>query len=278
MFSDSFPIAISWQRPQPPRESHVHDFHEIAIITNGVGVNVSKYAMWPVQTGDVIVIGGKQAHYFDAVHELEMVNILFQRERIALNVQDISVLDGFHALFGIANLRARHEFRSRFKLQPRDLAVILSYVEALGNEINSDQPAKGYFAHHYFMLVVGLLSRFYSEQDDVDANAALRIAKVINHLEANYTEEHHLTDLASIAGVSERTLQRLFRLATGQSPNNHLLQLRLNQAAAALRNPSRQITEIAYSVGFNDSNYFARQFKKRMGMTPREYQQMMALE
>lgn len=138
-------------------------------------------------------------------------------------------------------------------------------------ELASNNAGRAYFARLYFMLIVGMLSRLYSAQRDLDSSAVLRLAKVINHLEANFTEDHALSDLARLAGLSERSLQRLFLLATGHSPHSHLLQLRLNRAAAELRDPKRQITEIAFAVGFNDSNYFTRQFKKCMGISPLQY-------
>jgi AraC-like DNA-binding protein len=46
---------------------------------------------------------------------------------------------------------------------------------------------------------------------------------------------------------------------------------RINRACSLLRHTDKQITEIAFEVGFNDSNYFTRQFRKTTGLAPRDY-------
>ena len=259
---------------QRPREAHTHDFHEIVVVTNGVGQHVTKFESWPVQAGDVLVIGGNQAHYYDDVQDLSLVNVLYQPGVLGLDIHDIASVSGFPALFGMLHLRSHHEFRSRFRLKPKDLSTILTYIDGLEYELSNDHSGREYFAHTYFRLIVGLLSRLYSQDQSVSSSAIVRLAQVITHIERHFTESHNMASLARMAGMTERSLLRTFHLATGTSPHNYLLQLRINRAAADLRNSDKQITEIAFDVGFNDSNYFTRQFKKRMGLTPQEYRNM----
>lgn len=270
-FSSGLPLSVVRSIRQRPREIHRHDFSEIVVVTRGVGMHVSEYAAWPVQAGDVFVIGGRQAHYYDDVHDLDLVNVLFQRDRIKLDVHDIAELPGFQALFGIPDMRSRQEFRSRFRLQARDLALVQAYIDALERELAAPNPAKACFSNAYFMLILGSLSRLYSRQGNFDSSAVLSIAKVITHIEKNFSEPLSLSALARVAGMTERSLLRTFHRATGDSPHNYLIKVRINRAAAELQRPEKQITEIAFEVGFNDSNYFTRQFKQHMGITPLEY-------
>ena len=71
--------------------------------------------------------------------------------------------------------------------------------------------------------------------------------------------------------MSESSLLRAFKQATDRAPTQYLLDLRLRRAKNLLRNTSLNITEITFQTGFNDSNYFARQFRKRVGTSPHEY-------
>ena len=71
--------------------------------------------------------------------------------------------------------------------------------------------------------------------------------------------------------MSRSNLMRVFRAATGQSPIEYLLRLRIQKAMALLRNTDLTITEIAMEVGFNDSNYFTRQFKRVQGSSPTRF-------
>jgi transcriptional regulator GlxA family with amidase domain len=66
-------------------------------------------------------------------------------------------------------------------------------------------------------------------------------------------------------------LLRVFRQATGKSPIDYLIGLRIEAAKRLLRQSDLGMTEIALEVGFGDSNYFARQFRVVAGRTPSEF-------
>ena len=71
--------------------------------------------------------------------------------------------------------------------------------------------------------------------------------------------------------MSRRSFLRAFQAATGTSPLAWLISQRIHRACQVLRHTDRSITEIAFDVGFNDSNYFTRQFRKVTGFSPRAY-------
>jgi AraC family L-rhamnose operon transcriptional activator RhaR/AraC family L-rhamnose operon regulatory protein RhaS len=121
------------------------------------------------------------------------------------------------------------------------------------------------------MQLVGYLSRCYSRSKSPDSRALLRIAEAIAHLETHYQEPIDLDDLARISHASRRSFIRAFRAAMGNSPIAYLIQLRINRAADLLRRSDQSITEVAFHVGFDDSNYFTRQFHKVIGVSPRAY-------
>jgi AraC-like DNA-binding protein len=76
--------------------------------------------------------------------------------------------------------------------------------------------------------------------------------------------------IAAQLGITPRYLHMLLE-ETGGSFNQHLLEKRLEQAAALLRDPRRQgrkISDIAQEAGFNDLSYFNRAFRRRFGDTP----------
>ena len=77
--------------------------------------------------------------------------------------------------------------------------------------------------------------------------------------------------IASALGVSARYLQMLFA-AEGATPSGFILDRRLRLAAERLRQPEAPcITEVAMAVGFNDLTHFGRAFRRRYGVTPRDY-------
>ena len=68
-----------------------------------------------------------------------------------------------------------------------------------------------------------------------------------------------------------RTLERVFIRHLGCSPGAYLIDRRLNRGAGLLASTDRTITEIAYSCGFRESNYFCKLFRRKFFLSPQEY-------
>ncbi len=77
--------------------------------------------------------------------------------------------------------------------------------------------------------------------------------------------------IAAALGVTPRYVQMLFA-AEGTTPSACIQDQRLRMAAEQLRQPDAPcITEVAMAVGFNDLTHFGRAFRRRYGVTPRDY-------
>jgi AraC-like DNA-binding protein len=82
-----------------------------------------------------------------------------------------------------------------------------------------------------------------------------------------------LSDLARRAGLSVPHYAAMFRQVLGYAPIDYWLRLRVQRACEQLVTTDRRVAEVAESLGFNDPFYFARQFRRVMGASPREYRQ-----
>lgn len=80
-------------------------------------------------------------------------------------------------------------------------------------------------------------------------------------------------EFAQRLSMSLSTLHRKLRTLTGDTPAKMIWDVRLANAAVLLRTSSLRITEIAFEVGYADSNHFGRQFKQCYGMTPSQYRE-----
>jgi transcriptional regulator GlxA family with amidase domain len=129
----------------------------------------------------------------------------------------------------------------------------------------------------YLLGLMIFLSREYAKIKTPNGRALLRLGELIGLLERHYARRWRLGDLASAAHMSESSLLATFRQATGQSPIDYLIRLRIQRAAELLRHGSQSISEVAFSVGFEDSNYFSRQFRKTMRTAPRDYRRGFAV-
>ena len=82
-----------------------------------------------------------------------------------------------------------------------------------------------------------------------------------------------LADCGRVCHLSPCEFSRRFHADQGVSFSQYLLRLRVERAAALLGEPRRSVSEVAYSVGFNDLSYFARVFRRFIGMPASTYRQ-----
>jgi len=80
-----------------------------------------------------------------------------------------------------------------------------------------------------------------------------------------------LQALANESGYSRVHFVRMFRVATGYSPHNYLLNLKLERVQELLKNPAKSLIDIALDCGFSSHSHMSRLFRKMVGVTPSAY-------
>ena len=81
-----------------------------------------------------------------------------------------------------------------------------------------------------------------------------------------------IQDFAQAMAISRTLLFVLMKSVFNTSPNNYLLNQRIERAKELLRQPDVYVADVAYRSGFSDPKYFSKCFKKLTGMTPTEFQ------
>jgi len=100
------------------------------------------------------------------------------------------------------------------------------------------------------------------------------IIKVQEWLQQHYADTIQIKNLADKFGLSARTLNRRFHLATNTTPLQYLQELRIEHAQELLKASNLGVSEIADKVGYADASYFSSLFKKINGVTPIEYRKL----
>lgn len=94
------------------------------------------------------------------------------------------------------------------------------------------------------------------------------IQKYIN---ANYKKDISAGDVAGILGYSDVYFSKLFKQLFSDNFINYLTKIRIENAKVLLKDVSFNIREVGESVGYSDSNYFTKVFKRSEGISPSEY-------
>jgi len=282
-----FPLAVRRVRtdaahsPSHPHDltevEHCHDFCELVIVTQGGAMHWLEGREFPVTAGDVFLLQGNQRHYFYNRQNLDLINIMYDPEKIGLPENGLRRMPGYCAMFMLEpTYRRQHRFASRLHLKRIPLAHVEALAEEMEHEGQEANPGYEVALRAKLLELLVYLSRAYTETDTTEAHALLRVGNVIGALENDFSKEWTLDELTAIAHMSRSNLMRVFRKATGQTPIEYLLRLRIQKTMELLRNTDLSITEIAMEVGFNDSNYFTRQFRKIVGKSPSKFREFTA--
>lgn len=115
-----------------------------------------------------------------------------------------------------------------------------------------------------------MLELCYLHEQSRSVRADLGTA-VAHYLRKNHTSRITVEQLGVHFSVSRSYISRVFKRKHGMGIHAYVQKLRLEDAEVLLRNSDLSITEIAYSVGFADSNYFSSVFSEAFGISPRAY-------
>ncbi len=136
---------------------------------------------------------------------------------------------------------------------------------------------QGYDVTGYFLLCISKLTQKHTQQGE-KAPAAEHLGKAIAYMQANYSRNIKLSDVAAQVGLERTYLHRIFMQQIGMSPHQWLIHYRLDQSAELLKSNDYTITDIAYFTGFYDVSHFTRAFRTRYGLSPTEYRKENAQE
>lgn len=139
-----------------------------------------------------------------------------------------------------------------------------------------------------FYRVIELMSILYELADERDYRTlsstsfssikptgdSRRVQKVQEYIEHHYKEGIRLNDLAEIARMTPTAFSRFFKLRTGRSISDYLIDIRLGHATRALVDSTTSIAEICYECGFNNISNFNRIFKKKKGSSPKVFRDL----
>lgn len=93
-------------------------------------------------------------------------------------------------------------------------------------------------------------------------------------VESHYHLRINEAEVAQLCGMSISTFSRRFKKEHGMTFRDYLISYRINKAKELLQNPHALVTDIAYTVGFQDPSYFTRTFRRMVGVSPTYYREV----
>ena len=247
-------------------EYHWHENFEILYFEQGEAIVYCNSRPIKVGPGELIIINSNDVHSCENISP-QLVYYVVEFNPAFIQSSQLDLCQTKYLTPLIQNrLLFRHQIDHDSELIEEIRQLISEYYrQDLGYEL----AVKAYI---YRILV--LLLRYYGEQTmsktekDRQRRTLAHLTPVLDYIDCHYMQKLSLGQLAAIANMSPHHFCRLFKSLTGKTTTEYINHLRLSKAAVLLQESNLNITEVAFSVGFNDSNYFSRQFKKHKLVAP----------
>ncbi len=168
----------------------------------------------------------------------------------------------------------------------REYAVVRSLVPSVNNMVANREMLfeeifnnlkKGFHDQNlvYVNFCLGhLLATFvYANKtsEDIAEESNPVVRQALNFLNRNLSKKLTLREIADEVGYSPTYFTSLFKKETNYSPLSYFSHLKILKACEYLDYTKIKIKEISFSLGYSDPYYFAKDFKKKMGLSPRQY-------
>lgn len=251
---------------------HSHSYFEAHLVFNGTGQMFSYKGSRQFGAGEMVLTSPNFEHSWNTdASDLYMYVVSFEIKPCDDSKDNSSPLDTvISELFTIGDF-----------VSPLDGIDLL--VRKIVAEISDAKPGLNYMLQAYVKELIISLARQVNTsllkiselphpqpkpEDD-------QIVVLINkYLADNYTNDINLDMIARFVAKSKRSITRHYKIITGTTIIDKLLQMRLFLAEYLLTNTDKPVKTVAYEVGLSDVSYFCRQFKKVFNCSPSEYRDL----
>jgi AraC-like DNA-binding protein len=249
---------------------HRHRHLELTWIESGTGLRYVGDSVQPYAAGDLVLLGPNVPHaWISSLHEACKVHratvIQFAPELLATpllpelaTARAMAEDAGQGLLVGVSARSAITDAIARIPRRP-GLSALSAFIEVLG-QLELHRPSMTPIASQ----AVRSMAASHTEQDR-------RIARVIEWMHLNLAHELRLGDAARLAHITPSAFSRYFSREVGKSFTEYINDIRCGETCLLLRSTDRSVSAIASECGFETLSHFNRQFRQRLGMSPREF-------
>ncbi len=236
---------------------HVHEYCEILYVLSGYGKIDIEGVIYPLKTGDLVVISPGMHHHEMGSSDTKM-NLVF------LAVENFSVQE----------LPKNHLIAPHMPpvISGKDYHYkIESYFTDIISESADHILLSGAMKKSLASALLILILRLYHSREARSADRKEECRRIKDYIDKNYTSPITLDSLSEQIYISKYYLSHIFKSQTGTSPIKYLISKRMDKAAQLLTDTDLSIRDIALRVGYDDPVYFSQMFKKMMNASPAAY-------
>lgn len=241
------------------------DSCQLIFVLGGTAEYCSDAERHVVKPGTVCVIGKSAFCHFRNCVQLNICKMIYKQGMLSTAPPDIRQTNGFTILQNI-----KQGGMTILRLPFHMFKCAKHLISELTDAYEQSDVGRNTLVNSLFWSLMVLLMRFYQSNNDISWEE-LELTEIKAYIHEHLQEAISIKELAEQMNMSPRHFSRVFHKTCGLSPVNYIIQLRINHACELLQNSLLPVSQVAYACGFQDSNYFTRQFKVISGFSPGDY-------
>ena len=244
---------------------HFHSDYEITLVRNVRGQRIVGNSVEAIDGKDLVLIGPDTVHGYKwdpGYRTGEVTVVQFSREFKSFQLIGKSELEPIFRMLSF--LKSGICFSRQVTDSLEDRIIGLHELEGIRGVLS--------FLEILYELSVDVNGRSIGTiADDGRSLESGRINRILKYVEKNYMNDISLSDIGRVAGMSESAVCRYFRKQTAVRFSDYLNNFRIDKVIRQMLKSDDYISNICFECGFSNISNFNRAFRRRLGMSPREY-------
>lgn len=266
-------IAVRPHTRFAPFPRHTHNYIEIMYMCSGKTTHIiNGGAPLTLNTGEMLFLNKHACHAISRAELQDVaVNFIILPQFFDTALEMLGG-DNMLSRFLQSGLQTSQCAVSYLHFKVAEVLPVQNLVENMVWSIVNKQPNAYKINKTTMALLMLTLLNFTSRIDEVqpDASNNALVTAALREIDENY-QTASLSDVARKHGVSTAYISRLVKEQAGAGFTQLLQQKRLSKAAALLKTSAVPVCDIIAAVGYDNTGYFHRIFKRQFGMSPKEY-------
>ncbi len=271
-------IQLSDEYPDYIGIWHTHDYIEVVYIVSGSAFHEIGGKRYRAKRGDLFIVNMHTPHVFyldeNATEPFSCYDLMFTPEFFDESLTGYTALESlnksfvFYSLFGES--RGVVPF---YSVTGKDFTVFGELFNKIYLEHRMQEKGYTEIIRAYLLQLIITIFRLDSKENEASKNYKNNrvVSYITDYIKAHYATHISVNKLAKEVFLHPDYLGRIFRDATGMTISTMIQKVRIEKACYYLSTTDWNVADIAHKCGFDDTKFFYRVFKKRMGVLPGEY-------
>lgn len=249
-------------------EPHRHNYFEVFIFDKGKGTHDIDFHSFPIHSASLHIVAPGQVHQVKRELNTNGYVILFDFSAIERTSAAAEFLYD-HLCYDVQELNPTYQFDDETAVN------IIRTANTLWKDYNSENNLRGEFLKNHLNLICITCLRTLHDKKPIHSMPNQTYREFRRLLRSNFKSIKKVNEYASVLNVSEKKLNEIVNSKTGLSCSNLIYKQIILEAKRLLR-ADLSAKEVAYELNFDDPSHFSKFFKSQTGLSPTEFQKVLA--